>query len=71
MLEEFVSEAITPVPGTADARTMAAGATKSAMSTLAILPLIMAACYIGLIIYFKKKGGYKAIDLVAEDAPPE
>jgi MFS family permease len=45
--------------------TVTAGAKKSAMSTIAILPLIMAACYLGLIIYFKKKGGYKAVDLSA------
>lgn len=48
-----------------------ADAKQHAMAWVAILPLIMAACYIGLIIYFKKKGGYKAIDLVAEDTPPE
>lgn len=46
--------------------TVTAGAKKSAMSTIAILPLIMAACYIGLIIYFKTKGGYKAVDLSAD-----
>jgi len=37
-----------------------------AMEQIAILPLIMAACYLGLIIYFKTKGGYKAVDLSAE-----
>jgi len=46
-------------------------AKKTAMAKISVLPLIMAACYIGLIIYFKKKGGYKAIDLVAEGTPPE
>jgi MFS family permease len=37
-----------------------------AMQWIAILPLIMAACYISLMIYFKAKGGYKAIELDSE-----
>ena len=46
-----------------------ADAKQNAMARVAILPLIMAACYIGLIIYFKTKGGYKAIDLMSEGKP--
>jgi len=34
-----------------------------AMQAIAILPLIMAACYLGLIIYFRATGGYRAVDL--------
>jgi len=41
-------------------------AKQNAMATIAILPLIMAVCYLGLIAYFRRKGGYKAIDLTAE-----
>ncbi len=41
------------------------GAKRIAMAWIAILPVIMAVCYIGLMIYFKRKGGYKAIDLSA------
>jgi MFS family permease len=40
-----------------------AKAKRSAMSTVTILPLIMAVCYLGLILYFRAKGGYKVIDL--------
>jgi MFS family permease len=40
-----------------------ATAKQKAMAQIAILPLIMAGCYIGLIIYFRAKGGYKAVDL--------
>jgi MFS family permease len=40
-----------------------AEAKHKAMAQIAILPLIMAGCYIGLMIYFRAKGGYKAIDL--------
>jgi len=29
----------------------------------------MAVCYLGLILYFRATGGYKAIDLTAEGAP--
>lgn len=41
-------------------------AKRSVMGRVAILPAIMAACYLGLILYFMSKGGYKAIDLMAE-----
>jgi len=34
------------------------------MGRVAILPAIMAVCYLCLILYFKSKGGYKAIDLM-------
>src|SRR5206468_507284 len=29
------------------------------LATIAILPTIMCLCYIGLILYFKSRGGYK------------
>lgn len=35
-------------------------AKKSALKTVAILPVIMLLCYIGLLFYFKGRGGYKA-----------
>jgi len=38
------------------------------MASVAILPLIMAGCYLALIIYFKAKGGYKAVELTAAGA---
>ncbi len=41
-------------------------AKETAMASVAILPLIMAVCYLGLIFYFKSKGGYKAIDITAD-----
>ncbi len=34
---------------------------KAALSSAAILPLIMLLCYIGLILFFKSKGGYKPV----------
>lgn len=43
-------------------------AKKSALSTVSILPVFMFLFFIGLIIYFRSKGGYKPI--VLEDAPP-
>jgi hypothetical protein len=39
---------------------------REAMSSVAVLPAIMAVIYLGLILYFMSKGGYKAIDLMAE-----
>jgi hypothetical protein len=42
-------------------------AKKATLATVAILPLIMAACYLGLLIYFKvAQGGYMAIELPTE-----
>jgi len=38
-----------------------------ALQMVAILPIIMACCYLGLIFYFKSKGGYKVVDLVHAD----
>ncbi len=38
-------------------------AKKNAMARCAILPLMMALCYIGLIFYFRSKGGYKQVEL--------
>lgn len=47
-----------------DARTVGK---RQALSRVSILPLIMACCYLGLIIYFKVRyGGYKVVDLSAE-----
>jgi len=40
-------------------------AKENAMATVAVLPLIMALCYVGLIVYFKATGGYRALDLTA------
>ena len=39
-------------------------AKKSALTTVAILPLVMFICYLILIIYFKSKGGYNPIKLL-------
>ena len=41
-------------------------ARRNAMASAAVLPMIMAVCYLGLIIYFRRKGGYRPIELTAE-----
>jgi MFS family permease len=38
------------------------------LATFAILPAIMFFCYVGLILYFRAKGGYKQVDLPAAAA---
>lgn len=43
--------------------TLRESAKKSALKTVAIFPVIMFVCYIGLMYYFKTKGGYKPIHL--------
>jgi len=40
-------------------------AKRVAMARIALLPIIMAVCYLGLILYFKARGGYKAVDISA------
>lgn len=44
------------------------GATKNALKTASVLPFLMFATYIGLLLYFKSKGGYKPVDVNAKAA---
>ena len=39
------------------------GAKKGALATMAIFPTIMLLAYLGLIFYFKSRGGYRAVEL--------
>ncbi len=39
------------------------GAQKGTLSTVAYLPVFMLLCYIGLILYFRSKGGYKPVEI--------
>ena len=39
------------------------GAKKDALKRVAILPIFMFLCYIGLIFYFRSKGGYKPVEI--------
>lgn len=43
--------------------TLTKHAKQGALANVAIFPLFMLACYVGLIFYFRSKGGYKAVDL--------
>ena len=36
------------------------GAKRGALSSVALLPIVMLVCYLILIFYFRKRGGYKA-----------
>ena len=40
---------------------------QATLGTLAVLPVIMLACYLGLIAYFRAAGGYKAEHLLPRD----
>ena len=44
------------------------GSKKAALKYVAILPAIMFLCYVGLILYFRSKGGYRPVDITATDA---
>lgn len=39
------------------------GAQKGTLSTVAYLPIFMLVCYIGLILYFRSRGGYKPAEI--------
>lgn len=43
-------------------------AKKNALQAVAVFPLIMLACYLILIFYFKAKGGYTAVELTKESS---
>jgi MFS family permease len=43
-----------------------ATAKKNALMTVAIFPAIMLVCYLILILYFRAKGGYKPVELIAQ-----
>jgi MFS family permease len=47
------------------------GAKKDALTTVAVLPVIMLVCYLGMILYFRTQGGYKAEVLTGHDAEDE
>ena len=47
---------------------------QTVLAKFAILPAIMFLCYLGLIFYFKSKGGYKAVELTQQppaSGPPQ
>jgi len=44
-------------------------AKQSALAKVTILPLFMLACYIGLILFFKSRGGYRAVDISGDQHP--
>ncbi len=66
------SALITASPATQAAVESATGlAKKEALRTVVIFPVFMLVCYLGLLVYFKKRGGYKAVELetLAVDRP--
>lgn len=42
---------------------------QASLATVAMLPGIMFLCYLALILYFRSKGGYKAVELATSPAP--
>jgi hypothetical protein len=53
---------------TADRKTVEEVRAKNSQATLAevaILPAMMCACYLGLILHFRRKGGYRPVELSA------
>jgi MFS family permease len=46
-------------------------AKQNALIKIAILPLIMFVCYVGLLLYFKAKGGYRPVVLGVDETEPQ
>lgn len=40
-------------------------AKRTALRTIVFLPILMLACFLGLVLYFKSRGGYKPVDAAA------
>ena len=43
-------------------------AKQSALAKMTVFPMFMLACYIGLILYFKSRGGYRPVELQDQEA---
>ena len=41
-----------------------ADAKKGALRTVVWFPVLMLVCYLGLILYFRARGGYRAVDIL-------
>jgi len=60
------AEKVKTLPNAADVSQTVESAKQSALANIAIFPAIMLLCYIGLLLYFKTQGGYKAVHLSGE-----
>jgi MFS family permease len=60
---DSVKYAVAPEADRTAVEAVKAGATKGALRTVALLPLAMLVAYLGLMLYFRGKGGYRAVSL--------
>ncbi|MCY2930215.1 MAG: MFS transporter [Planctomycetota bacterium] len=67
IVDEAAYKALTEKKTTIDRIT--GEAKQTALSVIALLPAIMAVCYLLLILYFKATGGYKAVELSGGTSP--
>lgn len=56
---------VAPESDRSEIRRMQANAKHDALSTTAVLPVIMLGAYLGLIVYFRRRGGYRPAELAA------
>jgi len=59
-----------PAPEQAEVETIRTANNQSTLAKVAILPSIMFLCYIGLLIYFRSRGGYRQVELSEQEEPP-
>ncbi|MCR9246508.1 MAG: MFS transporter [bacterium] len=56
-----------PTEQKANVETVVKEAKQGALANITIFPLIMLACYVLLLLYFKSRGGYKPVDLQGQE----
>jgi len=66
-IDPVKAAAITDETATAAIQTAQTASQFDALGKMAMFPAFMLLCYIGLLLYFKSRGGYKAVDLHGRD----
>lgn len=57
-----------PEAEAAEVGSVVSNAKQGALAKVTVFPLVMLICYLGLILYFKSRGGYKAVNIGGEGA---
>jgi MFS family permease len=66
-IDPVKAAAITDEAGVAAIKTAQTASQFDALGKMAMFPAFMLICYIGLLLYFKSRGGYKAVDLHGQE----
>ncbi len=70
-IDPVKSAAVTEAAASEDIKNATTTGQFSALGKMAMFPAFMLVCYIALLVYFKGKGGYKAVELAGSPAQPK